>query len=163
MVSPDSGVAQTPLGSSGSSGASFYGTADYRRRRFIRQVPSVAAVSEAPIDSPRKQSDSGFWATDSCSGGVPPHPPPSTQSPMRFESVPSVGTTNTDDLDTDTPIRLSKTLPNDVASLEADIQQLRQGIARLTSTSSVSSAPRFCETGSCSDSSSSTCEENPSK
>lgn len=50
-------------------------------------------------------------------------------------------------------------LPDEVMSLEADILRLRKGIARLTSTASVS-APRYYESGAGSGSSNSTYGEN---
>lgn len=55
--------------------------------------------------------------------------------------------------------RPSKMLPDEVMSLEADILRLRKGIARLTSTASVS-APRYYESGAGSGSSNSTYGEN---
>ncbi|CDS35815.1 rac guanyl nucleotide exchange factor [Echinococcus multilocularis] len=162
MVSPDSGVAQTPLGSSGSSGISCYGTA-VPRGGLVRQRSTEAAVAplnEASIDLQRKQSDSGFWATDTCSAAAPP-----SSSPFKGGLVNSLSdtTTNTDELDVDDNVnRLSKMLPGDVMSLEADILRLRKGIARLTSTAS-GSASRHRESGAGSGSSNSTFGENPSR
>ncbi|VDK21792.1 unnamed protein product [Taenia asiatica] len=159
MVSPDSGVPQTPLGSSGSSGASCYSTAG-PRSSLVRQkstVATAAPLNEAPTDSQRKQSDSGFWATDTCSAAA------LSPSPFKGGLVPSSSdtTTNTDEFDVDNNIsRPSKMLPDEVMSLEADIMRLRKGIARLTSTASVS-APRCCESGAGSGSSNSTYGENP--
>ncbi|VDM36354.1 unnamed protein product, partial [Hydatigera taeniaeformis] len=159
MLSPDSGVPQTPLGSSGSSGVSCYSTAG-PRNNFIRQksiATAAAASNEVPTDSQRKHSDSGFWATDTCSAVVP------SPSPFKGDLAPSSSdtTTNTDELDVDNNIsRPSKMLPDEVMSLEADILRLRKGIARLTSTASVS-APRCCESGAGSGSSNSTYLGNP--
>ncbi|KAL5969394.1 hypothetical protein TSMEX_002860 [Taenia solium] len=159
MVSPDSGVPQTPLGSSGSSGTSCYSTTG-PRSSLVRQKSTVATatpLNEAPTDSQRKQSDSGFWATDTCSAAA------LSPSPFKGGLVPSSSdtTTNTDEFDVDNNIsRPSKMLPDEVMSLEADIMRLRKGIARLTSTASVS-ASRCCESGAGSGSSNSTYGENP--
>ncbi|KAL5112148.1 hypothetical protein TcWFU_005439 [Taenia crassiceps] len=159
MVSPDSGVPQTPVGSSGSSGVSCYSTTG-PRSGLVRQkctVATAAPLNEAPIDSQRKQSDSGFWATDTCSA-VAPSPTPFKGSiiPSSFDT-----TTNIDEFDIDNNIsRPSQMLPDEVVSLEADIQRLRKGISRLTSTASVS-ALRRRESGAGSGSSSSTYGENP--
>lgn len=57
--------------------------------------------------------------------------------------------------------RPSKMLSGEVMSLEADIKRLREGIARLTSSASVSSGPLYRGSVAKSDSSSSTCEEQP--
>ncbi|KAM7540563.1 hypothetical protein Aperf_G00000046904 [Anoplocephala perfoliata] len=160
MVSPDSGVPHTPLGSSGSSGNSCYGnTLPSRINPTISSStrPKSAAADSLAVDQHRKQSDSGFWAADSYSAAPAP--------PFKDTTLPSASSfANTDeteiDLNTSHP---SKMLPDEVMSLEADIQRLRRGIARLTSSTSVSSGPQYRDSRMKSDSSTSTCAEQPRK
>lgn len=103
IVSPDSGVPQTPLGSSGSSGVSCYSTAGPRGSLVHQKstVATTAPLNEVPTDSQRKQSDSGFWATDTCSAVAP------SPSPFKNGLVPSSfdTTTNTDEFDIENNMR----------------------------------------------------------
>uniref|UniRef100_A0A158QGG7 CEP170_C domain-containing protein n=1 Tax=Rodentolepis nana TaxID=102285 RepID=A0A158QGG7_RODNA len=169
IISPDSGVAQTPLGSSGSSGTSCYGVAipsrathlvgNFRETSDFSRPKSATAQTvthDAPtMDAERKQSDSGFWATDSYSAAPAPL--------YKGASIPSTQSTeHSDEINIDPNAgRASKMLPDEVMSLEADIKRLREGIARLTSSASVSSGPLYRDNVANSVSSSSTCEEQP--
>nr|CDS26894.1 rac guanyl nucleotide exchange factor [Hymenolepis microstoma] len=170
IISPDSGVAQTtPLGSSGSSGTSCYGVAIPSRATHLignfketsdfsrpKSATAQTVTRDTPaVDTERKQSDSGFWATDSYSAAPAPL--------YKGASIPSAQSTeHSDEIDIDPNAgRSSKMLPDEVMSLEADIKRLREGIARLTSSASVSSGPLYRDNVAKSVSSSSTCEEQP--
>ncbi|VUZ55779.1 unnamed protein product [Hymenolepis diminuta] len=169
MISPDSGVAQTPLGSSGSSGTSCYGVAvpsqttpligNFRETSDLSRPKSAndrtVTHGTAAMDTERKQSDSGLWATDSYSAAPTPL--------YKDANIPSASSTeHSDEIDIDpNASRPSKMLSGEVMSLEADIKRLREGIARLTSSASVSSGPLYRGSVAKSDSSSSTCEEQP--
>ncbi|KAM3186015.1 hypothetical protein ACTXT7_005227 [Hymenolepis weldensis] len=169
MISPDSGVAQTPLGSSGSSGTSCYGVAvpsqttpligNFRETSDLSRPKSAddpTVIHGTPaMDTERKQSDSGLWATDSYSAAPTPL--------YKDANIPSASSTeHSDEIDIDpSASRPSKILSDEVMSLEADIKRLREGIARLTSSASVSSGPLYRGSVAKSDSSSSTCEEQP--
>lgn len=113
MISPDSGVAQTPLGSSGSSGTSCYGVAvpsqttplvgNFRENADSSRPKSandrtVTRCTPA-MDTERKQSDSGLWATDSYSAAP--------ISLYKDANIPSASSTeHSDEIDIDPNARL---------------------------------------------------------
>uniref|UniRef100_A0A5K3ENT0 DNA helicase n=2 Tax=Mesocestoides corti TaxID=53468 RepID=A0A5K3ENT0_MESCO len=128
VVTPDSGVPQTPSGSSGGSSASH----SSQRGGLKRQDAAL------PAESRRQQSDSGFWATDSSL--LPPCKSFSHSNTTELEEgdeeaeVATATNNTTNGMNGNGLMKLS----SEAQALEADIQRLRQGIARLASTASVS-------------------------